>query len=214
MAAHGPKAKQSEPTRTDANLSEPQEKTESSKVEPGSKERKTSKLALGVQEKAIAEKLTEGFEGLPEYDVMNVAEQAKLAAQFLADEPARAVRVAMGHGYPPEGVRQESVFIAVENKAIADGDAELMRRLATESSLPSASTKMGQAIRMLGERVKNSPVALIQKVADARQKAATKRFGNTDKIKVRIKLEVRDDINRANKKKDAWISFIDELRCR
>ena len=102
---------------------------ESSKLpEPSTPERepeiKVSRLAQGIEAKAIEAKLTQGFEGLPEYETVKVADQASRAADFLKSEPDKAVQVALGNLTPPVNVLPESVFIAVENQALKIGDVD------------------------------------------------------------------------------------------
>lgn len=180
-------------------------------VSPSEPEIKTSKLALGVEEKAIANKLSSGFEGKPEYTVVKVAEQAKAAADLLKSDRQRAIKVAMGMGLPPEGVLPESIFVAVENHAITTKNISLLRDLATSSGLTSEATGMGQRIRMLAERDPESPVTAIQQVTKAREGAAIKKFGPKpiEKVRTEIKIEMRKS---APKMKD-WAAFVDSLKC-
>ena len=62
-------------------------------------------------------------------------EQAKLANDFMNKSPEMARKVALGQVEAPKGVIPEAVFVAVENKAIAEGDANTLRDLATGSKL-------------------------------------------------------------------------------
>lgn len=180
-------------------------------IQPGQTETKPSKLAQGVEEKAIANKLTQGFEGKPEYQTVSVADQAKMAADLIKGDPEKATRIAMGTEAPPEGLLPESVFVAMEDYATANKDVDLLRDLATKSTLNSEATGMGQRIRMLAERDPNSPVAAIQKVTKAREDAATKRFG--PKAKDTIKTQIRIEIKRANAKPKSWIDWVESIKC-
>lgn len=143
---------------------------------------KTSRLAQGVEAKAIETKLTEGFEGLPEYETVKVKDQAERAAKLLTDNPEQARRIAMGKELPPSEVLPESVFIAVENQALKNGDVETLRDLAMSSSLSLEATGMGQRIRMLAERDPNSAVRAIRDVQLAREGRAG-RIGETVRVK-------------------------------
>lgn len=175
------------------------------------KELKPSKLAQGVEEKAIANKLTDGFEGKPEYETVKVAEQAKMAADLIRGDPDKSIRIAMGAEAPPDGLLPESVFVAVENHATANKDVNLLRELATTSSLSSHATAMGQRISMLAARDPNSPVAAIQKIAKAREEAATQRYGA--KARASTKTQIRTEIKLANKNPKTWTAFIDSITC-
>lgn len=174
---------------------------------------KTSKLAQGVEQKAIEKKLTAGFEGLPEYAKVNVADQAKAASDLLSANREKAINIAMGHELPPEGILPESVFVAVENHAIQTGNIELLRNLATTSSLPTEATGMGQRIRMLAERDPNSAVNAMQKVMKIKEEAATKKYGDLTKVKQKIKNQIKTEITKAAPKAKDWASFIDEIKC-
>lgn len=172
---------------------------------------KPSKLAHGVESKAIENNLTAGFHGIPEYETVNVREQAQMAADLLRDDHDLAIRIAMGRALPPNGLLPESVFVAVENQATANGDAELLRDLATASTLSMEATGMGQRIRMLAERSKDSPVGMMQQVLNAREAAATKRYGS--KAKAKIKTDIKESIRTQNKQKGPWILFIESIKC-
>lgn len=172
-----------------------------------------SKLAQGVEQKAIEKKLTDGFEGLPEYAKVNVADQAKAASDLLSTNREKAINIAMGHELPPEGILPESVFVAVENHAIQTGDVELLRNLATASSLPTEATGMGQRIRMLAERDPNSAVTAMQKVMKIKEEAAAKKYGNLTKVKQKIKNQIKTEITKAAPKAKDWASFIESIKC-
>lgn len=179
---------------------------------PGEPRVKESKLAKGVEEKAVANKLTEGFEGRPEYQTVNVKEQSKLATDLLRSDPEKAIRIAMGEEVPPNGLLPESVFVAVENHATDKKDIGLLRDLATSSSLSMEATGMGQRIRMLAERNPDSPVASIQKVAAARETAAEKKFGKNPKEK--IKAQIKVEMKKVKPKMDEWTRLIREITCK
>lgn len=173
---------------------------------------KTSKLSQGVEANAVKHGLAQGFEGKPEYAKVNVSKQTKAAVGLVKSDPERAVRIAMGHEKPPEGLLPESAFIAVENAATKNGDADLLRRLATESNLTSEATGMGQRIRMLGEREGTSPVKAIQEVQKAKTDAFKARTGK-DATKA-----VSDEIKaiRAAKPKVTkmnWTQFVESIKC-
>lgn len=174
-------------------------------------ETKTPRLAQGVEAKAVAAKLTKGFEDLPEYQTVNVADQASRATELLKSNPEQAKRIAMGQELPPEGLLPESVFTAVENRALANKDVETIRDLATASTLTKEATGMGQRIRMLAERNPASAVSAIQDIQVAREARAQKIFGKNGANK--IKSEIQIELRRAAPKAKDWASFLDEIRC-
>ncbi len=174
---------------------------------------KTSKLASGVETKAVEAKLAESFEGLSEYETIRVKDQADAATRLLQSDPARAERIAMGREVPPIDVLPESVFIAVENKALKDGNVELLRNLATASTLPSEASGMGQRIRMLAERNPNSAVGAMREVQLAREAKAERGHGNLKKARERIKSQIKVEIKRTAPKIKDWESFLETIKC-
>lgn len=185
---------------------------------PGSLERKsttgTPKLAQGVKSKALKNKIIYGFDktfDLPEYEKVDVKEQAEKATELVLNYPEKAFNIAMGKEPPPQGILPESVFVAMENYAIETKNVEVLRQLATQSELTSEATKMGQRIRILAERDPNSVVGAIKSIGDARLKAAEKKNKN---IKADVKKTVKEIKASVPKvKKEDWQSFISELEC-
>jgi len=173
-----------------------------------------SKLAQGVEAKAIAKKLTEGFADLPEYEKINIKDQATKARKLLEDDYPRAERIALGKELPPEGILPESVFIAVENRAIKNKDVNTLRRLATESGLSNEATLMGQRIRTLAERVEDSPTAAMAKVIKNRKEYyALKHKTPLDEAIKRETDKIKEDIKKSAPKKDDWLDFVNSITC-
>jgi hypothetical protein len=169
-----------------ATTPEPAARPEAAEPEakPTSAAKGVSRLATGVEAKAVEAKLTTGFEGKPEYSKIRIADQAHAATDLVASDHARALRVARGEEPPPEGLLPESVFVAVEQHALRTGDVETLRDLATRSTLPGEASGMGQRIRMLGERDSASPVRAIADVTNARRKAAERGRGEDEQKNV------------------------------
>jgi hypothetical protein len=212
--AETPLAPKSEaPTETTPNSTE--KIPEVAPIE-GTGETKTSGLAQGVQEKAVEAKLTRGFGDLPEYKTVNMKDQAAKAVDLVTNNYDQALRIAMGQEKAPEGILPESVFVAVENKAHSENDVNTLRDLATQSSLTSEATTMGQRIRTLAERDPESPVGVIKDLQSAREKAATEKLGkggNLDKAKASIAEDIKTEIKKAAPKAKDWSSFVDSIKC-
>jgi len=142
-------------------------------------------------------------------------DQAEKAQELIRRDYEQAKRMAMGDELPPEGVLPESVFVAVENRAIKEGDVATLKDLATSSALTAEATVMGQRIRTLGERDPESPVKAISDVAKAREKEALRKTKAKD-IKKAKKAEV-DKIKKSVKKlsptKETWADFIKSIQC-
>ena len=172
---------------------------------------RTRGLSAGVEQKAIEHKLTKSLGDLPEYKQVNMKDQAKFSSELLALDPNKAIKIALGRVEPPSHILPESVFTAVENRALEQGDIGLIKQLA-HSSRATQATVMGQRIRALAERNPDSAVGAIRQVASKRARAAEKKLGKSvdealketaGKIKAEIKKPTRQD----------WESFIKELRC-
>lgn len=178
-------------------------------------ETRFSGLAKGVEENAIARKLTNGFEGLPEYNKVSMKDQAKQASDLLKNDPDSAVDIALGKKTAPEGLLPESVFVAVEAQAIKTGDIETLRRLATESTLSSEATAMGQRIRALGERDGIDVISTIRNVTKNRAEAAKENLnGKTvDQATGEITKEIKAEVEKSAPKKQDWQGFIESIKC-
>ncbi len=176
---------------------------------------KESKLAKGVEAKAVKKGIADAFEGLPEYAQVNVKQQAKEAKKLLKDDPDRALRIAMGQELPPEGLLPESVFVAVEEQAIKNKNVDVLRDLATQSNLSLEATGMGQRLRMLAERKPNSPIKIIADVQKSREAKLLKKRANRGKTIDGMKKEVAKDIKKEIKvpKREDWGAFIKSIEC-
>lgn len=181
----------------------------------GSGDTKTRGLSKSIDAKAIENNLTVGFGELPEYKTVNMKEQASKAAEIMSKDYEQAKRIALGQEQSPEGVIPESLFTAVENKAILDGDVNTLRDLAINSRLTAEATTMGQRIRTLGERDPESPVGAIKEVQKARESVVEKKLGtkNIESAKKEIAKEIKKEIKKAIPTKETWASFIQEIQC-
>lgn len=199
--------------------------TKNAKVRPGIEkpaplpvskvEIKTRGLSLGVEAKAIEKKLSEGFADMPLYLTVNMKDQAIKAVNIVKNNYDLAKDIAMGKTNPPKEVLPESLFIAVENKALLDGDVATLRELATQSRLNAEATTMGQRIRTLGERDPYSPVSKMREVIKEREKVTTKKLKgkSPDKVKGEIKKDIKERIDKIKPTKKTWSALIDEITC-
>jgi diguanylate cyclase (GGDEF)-like protein len=172
---------------------------------------RTRGLASGVERKALVNHLELTVGDLPEYRTISMAQQATRASELLAQDPELARRVATGEALAPRGLLPESVFVAVEQRAIEQGDVNTLRELAT-GRLTSEATTMGQRIRALGERDPDSPVSAMQEIVNTRTGGAK----NAEKV-----LRATDDeveamtkhLDAAKIDGDAWAKFIESIKC-
>jgi hypothetical protein len=170
-------------------------------------------LSKGVEEGAIEKGITDNFGDLPEYQRLSMADQARQAAELIGRDYEGAKDVAMGLRQPPKGLLPESVFVGVEKRAIAEGDVETLRQLATQSRLNIAATTMGQRIRTLGERDASSPVGAIQDIQRARETEFTRKGADLEAAKRATVTEIRTEMRKAASKKPVWEEFLSNLRC-
>lgn len=150
-------------------------------------EMKQRGLGLSVAEQALNNDLGDMFADVPEYKTIRLADQAKRVSKLIETDPDRATRIAMGLEFAPYGIIPEMVYVGVANKAAADKNGELLRELATKSSLVSEATIMGQRIRSLGELDKNSAIKGIQKIVRTREAERDKR---ADKVEKNLKKDI------------------------
>lgn len=202
---------QEAPPTLEDEIAQPKRRTGALKPVEGTGETKIRGLSEGVEQKAIENKLTDQFGDLPEYKTVNMADQASKAVKLMVDDPETARAIALGNKAAPKGLIPEAVFTAVENQAIADGDAETLKALA-KSGLTSEATTMGQRIRTLAERDPDSPTDAIREIQEAREKAAQgKAEAEAKKASDAIKQATSDRIS--GKTKMDWSSFVKSLEC-
>lgn len=168
---------------------------------------KKSSLGRSVQQKAIDEKLTKTLGDSPEYKQVNMKDQARQATELIDVDEQQAIDVATGKRAAPQGVLPESVYVAVENKALKDGNVGLLRDLANSSRVGEA-TAMGQRIRALAERDPDSAVTRIREVSEARMERA----GKQAKQNVQ---KVVNEIKQTHTKpgRQDWASFVSSIEC-
>ena len=172
----------------------------------------TRGLSEGVEAKAIEDGLTSTFGDLPEYRQLSMADQAAKAQALIDSDYETAKAIALGDAPAPEGLLPESVFVGVEKRALAEGDVDTLRQLATRSRLTTAATTMGQRIWTLGERDPSSPVGAILEVQKAREADLAKRMDIAAATRDTVS-EIRDEMHAAASKVDAWRDFIAQISC-
>jgi hypothetical protein len=115
----------------------------------------------------IVERIDEQFRDQPQYERMNIAEDAARAADYVENNYSDAKKIALGLKPAPEGITDTAVSITVAEKALQDGDYELYSQLERSRSL--RQTRRGQEIVAERGRVnENSPAYYINQVAEAR----------------------------------------------
>ena len=179
----------------------------------GTGEVKTRGLSRGIEETAVEKRLVDTLGELPQYKTVNMGEQAQKASEIMSKDYEQARRIAMGEEIAPQGIIPEAFLNAVELRAQMKGDVATIRDLALRSRLTGEATTMGQRIRTLGERDPSSPVEAIADIAQAREKAATKRHKNVREA-IRGEVEkIKSEIKKKAPSKGDWNDFISKLEC-
>ena len=200
------------PSSAASQVPEEKEAPEQDKEPEAKFGKETAKLAQGVQDKAVENKLTETFGDLPEYAKINTEDQAKAANEIINSDPRYAMSIATAQEEPPQGVLPESVFVALEQKATAENDVETLQQLA-KSKLTTQASVMGQRIRMLAERDPYSPTKAMNEISSERSKSFESKTGK--KVDEAVKSEVtKMKKNIASPSKSSVSKFIDDITCK
>ncbi len=175
----------------------------------GTGETRTRGVSATTETRALENGLEQAFGDLPSYNQMSKAEQAARVVAEMDRDFDNAVSIAMGDREPPRGVLPESFYEGVRMRAIAEGDWDLTRRLATESKLIGEATTMGRRIAMYAARDPLDPVAAIKDVVTARE-GAVKDVGAA---KAREVGAIREEIATAADDHEAWENFLRQIEC-
>lgn len=166
--------------------------------------------AKTLQIAAIEKKLTDSLGELPTHNKMNMREQAVSAETFVETNPDGAIRVAKGEAFPPQGILAESVYTALEIKAIKSGDVALIQELAN-SKVPTIA---GQSLKALDSVDPNSPVKIIRDIQTARETKVEKQGGaKAIKLKEQEIARIDKEIVNAQSRRPQWEEFIREITC-
>lgn len=101
------------------------------------------------------------------YHVAEEAPQLAAAAKLVDENFDDAVAIAMRRKQPPAGVHPEFVYMAVEQKAVRDGNFDLQYKLRT-SKIAEEATTMGQRTAAWRNRDEISPVEDMRRIDQAR----------------------------------------------
>ena len=167
-----------------------------------------------IKDSAIEKGLQADFRGIEEYDKISFKDQSKLVGDIIDTDPEMAIKIALGKELPKNGALPESVFMAVKNQAIKNGDTDLLIRLATEEGgVAKESTVLGQRIKMLDEQLEDDAFRNINQVVKARRAKLEKSGVSIPKAKSVEINKIKSEIVKAKPVKDEWLSFIDEIEC-
>lgn len=166
-----------------------------------------------IKDETIEKGLKADFRNIDEYNKVSFKDQANKVGEIIDEDPEKAIRIALGKEMPTNGALPESVFIAVKNKAIKNGDTDLLVRLATEEGgVAKESTVLGQRIKMLDEGLTDDPFKNINDVVKKRRSVFEKK--NKVSISKAKSKEIKNIKNSIKPPKvDEWQEFIKEITC-
>lgn len=163
-----------------------------------------------VIEKGLVDDLGE----IPTYDKVTFKDQAKLVGEIIDENPEKAFKIAIGEELPTNGVLPESVFVAVKNQAIKNGDIDVLRQLATaEKGVAQEATVLGQRIKMLDEKLEDDAFKNINDVIKSRNKKLEKNGVKVKELKAKEIKKIKSEVAKAKPIKDEWLDFINSIKC-
>lgn len=179
----------------------------------GQGERGTSKIAASINQKAVEDKLTKGFENLAGYEKINIKEQAQKATDLIKTDEEGARAIIRGEKPLPDGLRGTSLITAMEERLKANPDADIAYELAN-SPLVTETSKAAQELRLAAERTPDSASAKLAEI----KKAKVEQAGgdkNLEKAKKSGILKGKAETEKINLSKEelSWQKYLDSIKC-
>lgn len=172
---------------------------------------KVSKISKSINAKSVENGLTSGFKDLAGYEPKVIKDQAEKISNLMSDNMDNTRAIIRGEKPVPDGVSGTYLVKAAEDHAIATGNGEMLRELAS-SPLTSETSRFAQELRMAAERNPESPLKAISDINKARESKAA-RTTDVPKAKKATVSDIKEEIRKAAPKKEDWNSFIDTLTC-
>ncbi|MDD5459647.1 MAG: hypothetical protein PHF37_09685 [Phycisphaerae bacterium] len=177
-----------------------------------------SRLAERTEELAIEKRITDnlgelaGYEKTPNF----MANQAKMSKAEMDRNYAQAKEMALGRIAPPSGLRPASIYEAVKFRATMERDVVTLRELATESTVPTRLSELGQEIKAADVRNPEDPVRAMTDVITTAEKSYETKTGKKVKVVKREGIrEIKELIKKEGltRKVKTWEDFIHSLEC-
>jgi hypothetical protein len=155
----------------------------------------------------IVEKLDAQFKDQPQYEKMNIAEDAARALEFIDKNYSDGKKIALGLKAPPEGITDTAISIATAEKALQDGDYELYSQLERSRSL--RQTRRGQEIVAERGRVnENSPAYYLDQVAERRIQQAFQKSSLLDGVSIKEAFIGKSEPKKASEAKKLFNDYV------
>jgi hypothetical protein len=119
--------------------------------------------------------------GLSTYKQANNKEQIKAAVNYVKKNEEEALAVIRGEKQAPDGILDNAVVLALEEKAVAEGNAALAATVAKVGS--QRSTRFGQEISVLRELDPDNPITAMKSIVVSRSKALERQLAKGDTVK-------------------------------
>lgn len=206
------KKEPSTPPKKDApKKEEPKKKAESKKEEPRPTKTKSGLSATTLRDASKSSMMKELKDlDVPELDTLNMAEQADKAVKLILDDEDLAIRIAMGDENPPAGLKVGSVYSAVKEMAIKNGDIDLIMRLATSENINALAREFGQEVKAFDSGIARDPVKVIKQILDIRKESA----GDTAMADVKAAIkDMKDKVVKTDTTDTDVASFITGIKC-
>ncbi len=172
---------------------------------------KSSKVGKSIEAKAIEKGLASSFSESAQYDPITIKDQANRVSELMRTDMERAKRIVTGKEKLPDGMLGGSIIKAMEDHAMATGDAQLALEIAN-SPLTSATSIHAQEMRMLAERNPDSAVVALQRLKKIKEEAVIKK-GAPKKERLVEQIQERIKKEKPKATKETWSSFIESVTC-
>lgn len=161
-----------------------------------------SGVAKQIEAKAVEKGMIEkGYSHLAGYDASTIKAQSELASKYTIEQ---IKDIATGKVKLPERMKPGTPLSIAEDYAMKN-DPQLLIDLA-KSPLATQISESASEVSLSRMRDKESAVAQIKKVSDARQAKAK------EQTKAEVK-KIKEEIKKSKITKDVWSSFVDEITC-
>lgn len=134
--------------------------------------RRVAGQAESIESQAVKDGLVKEIGDKAEYGATDWGYQADRAVQIMDEDFDQATRIALGQEAPPSDVLVNSVVKGVEQRALEEGNAELITQLA-QSPVTAQTSRAAQELGVLASRDPNSPVDAIKALVKARTNSKT-----------------------------------------
>ena len=175
---------------------------------------KPAKAASDINSKLVKQ----GFDELPEEELASFTpitkeEQTTRVSQLIGKDPAKAQAMATGLEKVPNDIHPQVLFNAVKNKAIQEGNGEVLRSLA---SSPIAKQRSLAAQSLGASAFDNGDMDAVKAIAQinkARESKIARTSKDTNVLRKDTIKQAKTELKRTKPTKQSVSSFIESLTC-